>query len=104
MVPNTLTVGAILSGAVVACSAAAFAEPVTEADLAGKKICWDNGGIATYGKDGSYESNVNGHGTWRLVGDKLTEQGGGGYTFTITKKGDILHMSGVVETSGKVCD
>jgi hypothetical protein len=87
---------------VVAYSAAAFAGPVAEADLAGKKICWSNGGVATYGKDGTYESNMNGHGTWRLVGDKLIEQGAGEYTFTITKEGEILHMSGGV--SGKVCN
>jgi hypothetical protein len=39
------------SDAVVAYSAAAFAEPVTKADLAGKKICWSDG-YAAYDKNG----------------------------------------------------
>jgi hypothetical protein len=51
----------------------ALASPVTDADLSGKKICWYSKGVNnTYGKDGSLESNLLGHGTWHLAGDKLT--------------------------------
>jgi hypothetical protein len=38
-VPSALKIGALLSAAALVYSAAALAEPVTKADLAGKKIC-----------------------------------------------------------------
>jgi hypothetical protein len=47
--------GAVLTGAVMAYSA--FAEPVKDADLRGKKICWNIGNIAAYKKDGSFDLN-----------------------------------------------
>jgi hypothetical protein len=84
----------------------ALASPVTDADLRGKKICWySKGVINTYGKDGSLESNLLGHGKWRLVGDKLTENGLHDYTFTITKEGGTFHMTNreVGEVWGRYC-
>jgi hypothetical protein len=91
-VPSTLKMGAALSVAVVACSAA-FAAPVTKADFAGKTICW-NDERATYGKNGSLDSNVIGHGTWSLAGDRLEGKGDhGNYTATITKDNGTFHGS-----------
>ena len=86
---------------------AALASPVTDADLRGKKICWYSKGVNnTYGIDGSLESNLLGHGTWRLVGDQLTETGPHVYTFTITKEGGTFHMinSSVGEVWGRYCN
>jgi hypothetical protein len=50
----------------------ASAAPVTDADLRGKKICWNTGFTSSYNKDGSFDGNRSGHGTWRLNGDVLT--------------------------------
>jgi hypothetical protein len=52
-----------LSDVVFGSYAAALAGQVTNSDLAGKKICWNNGAIATYGKDGSLSCSKCGHGT-----------------------------------------
>jgi len=85
----------------------ALASPVTDADLRGKKICWYSKGVDnTYGKDGSLDSSLLGHGTWRLVGDKLTESGLHVYTFTITKEGGTFHMinNEVGEVWGRYCN
>jgi hypothetical protein len=86
---------------------AALASPVTDDDLRGKKICWYSKGVNnTYGKDGSLESNLLGHGTWRLAGDQLTETGLHVYTFTISKKGGIFHMTNniVGDVWGRYCN
>ena len=85
----------------------ALAAPVTDADLRGKKICWYSKGVNnSYGKDGSLESNLLGHGTWRLVGDKLTETGLHVYTFTITKEGATFHMINpeIGDVFGRYCN
>src|SRR5271169_1496813 len=85
----------------------ALASQVTGDDLIGKKICWYNKGVNNiYGKDGSLHSNLLGHGTWRLVGDKLTESGLHVYTFTITKEGGTFHMinNQVGEVWGRYCN
>jgi hypothetical protein len=93
----------------------ALASPVTDADLRGKTICWSYGSYGgtrnTYGKDGSFDSNLIGHGTWRLVADRLTEDGDHGvYAFTISKEGRTFHMYGrapgntLVEVWGHYCN
>ena len=113
--PNALKMGAILPCAMVAYAAAALAGPVTKADLTGKKICWSDGGSPTYGKNGAYDENIFGHGTWRLAGDRLTVVASHGrYTGTITKENETFHISGHVafyrrysmdlEASGKYCE
>ena len=102
---STLRLGAILSGAVVACSAAAFAGSVTNADLAGKKICWSDG-YATYGKNGSFDSGGCGHGTWNLAGDRVEIRTGNcGFSFTISKDKETFHALGAngYEAWGKPC-
>jgi hypothetical protein len=85
---------------VVAYSAAAFAEPVTKADLGGKKICWSDG-WATYGKNGSFEAQGCGHGTWRLVGDRVqTRANLCTFDFTISKDNGTFHGSGSAGANG----
>jgi hypothetical protein len=46
----------------VALLSAALAAPVTSGDLAGKKICWNNG------SGGRYSNNMTGNGTWSMTG------------------------------------
>lgn len=45
----------------------AMAAPVTEADLAGKKFCWNDGGTESYYNDGRYSSSNDGNGTWAVT-------------------------------------
>jgi hypothetical protein len=45
----------------------AFAGSVTATELSGKKICWDDGLVATFLPDGKYHSNKSGEGTWRVT-------------------------------------
>ena len=87
---------AVASAAVLVVSPAALASPVGDADLRGKTICWNYGGTRnTYGVDGSLDSNLLGHGTWSLLGDRLTERGEEGeFTFTITMEGRTFHKTG----------
>jgi hypothetical protein len=47
----------------------ASATPVTNADLAGKKFCYDGGGTENYYADGRYVSSVDGTGTWTIEKD-----------------------------------
>ena len=91
-------IGAAVCSGVVTYSLSAIAGPVTEADLRGKTICWSYGGTRnTYGKDGSLDSNLVGHGTWTLVGDRITEHGDHGvFSFTI----DFTCMGGVQAAAG----
>jgi hypothetical protein len=42
----------------------AAARPATDADLAGKKFCWNDGGAETYYPGGKYSSTHDGEGTW----------------------------------------
>ena len=46
----------------------ANAAPVTSADLSGKKICWNNGSVSSYGRGGKYSNNMTGDGTWSMAG------------------------------------
>ena len=102
MAKSTSIAGAAVLGAVFTVSTAALANPVTDADLRGKKICWTTGIVSTYNKDGSYDSNRVGHGNWRLVGDQImisAEHGAG--SNTITKDGDTFHTTRRASKSGQ---
>ena len=82
-------------------SACAFAGAVTDADLRGKKICWNTGFTSSYNKDGSFDGSRIGHGTWRLSGDMLTvsaEHGAGANT--ISKDGSTFHLARRASKSG----
>ncbi len=45
----------------------AIAAPVTNADLSGKKFCWNDGGTENYYADGKYSSSNDGKGTWAVT-------------------------------------
>ncbi|MGO9703076.1 MAG: hypothetical protein ACLPX7_27900 [Xanthobacteraceae bacterium] len=62
---SPLSVASVLS---VALYSAALAAPVTSADLSGKKICWNNGSVSSYGSGGKYSNNMTGNGTWSMAG------------------------------------
>jgi hypothetical protein len=99
---------AIVLGVMTSAPMPAFADPVTKADLAGKKICWSAGYVATYGKNGSIDwtGRDAGHGTWRLEGDQLVVRWPtGGGTATITKENGVLHTAGSRgDDWGKYCN
>jgi len=44
-----------------------LAAPVSKADLAGKKFCWNDGGTENYYADGRYSSTHDGEGTWAIT-------------------------------------
>jgi hypothetical protein len=44
----------------------ASASPVTAKDLVGRKICWTNGNVSTFGAGGKYSSPVVGEGFWSI--------------------------------------
>jgi hypothetical protein len=58
-----------LAAAAVVCfvATAAQAAPVTAADLAGKRICWNTGSASNYGAGGHYSSDFSGQGTWAIA-------------------------------------
>ena len=97
----------VLSAVAVGHTTSVVAGAVTSADFAGKKICWSNGNIATYGKDGSADCSQCGHGTWRLVADTLTENyPSGSLVWKVTKDGRTFHMSlqsAPYEVKGSYC-
>jgi hypothetical protein len=107
---STIFPAAIILGATAGAPIAAWADPVTRADLAGKKICWSDGGTPTYGKNGAYDENGFGHGTWKLAGGRLTVVASHGeYTGAITKENGTFHIIGKIngndlDTTGKYCD
>ncbi len=57
---------AISLGAFFLLQSPASATPLTNADLAGKKFCWNGGGTENYYSDGRYVSSVDGVGTWTI--------------------------------------
>jgi hypothetical protein len=92
----------VVCGAALAQSVPAVAGGVTDADLRGKKICWNTGFISSYNKDGSFDGNRAGHGTWSLNGDLVTvnaEHGSG--ASNISKDGDTFHSTRRASRSGK---
>jgi hypothetical protein len=95
----------ILAVVVFGQSVSAFAASVTDADFRGKKICWNTGFVSSYNKDGSFDGNRSGHGTWRLNGDVLTvsaEHGSG--ASSISKDGSTFHSTRRASRSGKDID
>ena len=103
MSKKSFVVAVVMGGAALAQSVPAVAGAVTDADLRGKKICWNTGFISTYNKDGSFDGNRAGHGTWSLNGDLVTvnaEHGSG--ASNISKDGDTFsqHSEGLEERQG----
>jgi hypothetical protein len=98
----------ILSVVAFGPSPAALAGQVTNADLAGRRICWNNGVSVDYHRDGSLYSAQEGKGTWRLNGGTLKETGGprGSYVWRVTKDGGNFHLSlqtAPYEVDGSYC-
>jgi hypothetical protein len=92
MLKISFIIRAAFLGMVLVESVAALADPVSDADIRGKKICWTDGIISTYGKDGSFDSNRSGHGTWTLAGDRLTViAANGAGESQITKENGTFH-------------
>jgi hypothetical protein len=92
----------ILAAVVLGHSVCAVAGGVADADLRGKKNCWNTGFTSSYNKDGSFDGNRSGHGTWRLNGDLLTvnaEHGSGANN--ISKDGNTFHLTRRGSRSGK---
>ena len=105
MLKTSFIIAAATYGCVLIGSVAAIAAPVTDADLRGKKICWNTGFTSSYNKDGSFDGNRSGHGTWRLNGDLLTvsaEHGSG--ASNISKDGSTFHSTRRGSKSGKDID
>jgi hypothetical protein len=99
---KSFIVAVVVCGAALAQSVPAVAGAVTDADLRGKKICWNTGLTSAYNKDGSFDSNRSGHGTWSLNGDVITvnaENGTG--AANISKDGDTFHWVRRASRSGK---
>jgi len=49
--------------------------PATEKDLAGKKICWDDGKWSMFGANGRFSSERTDHGHWRVTEPGTVEFG-----------------------------
>lgn len=62
-----LSIATLGLGVFVLFHAEASAAPVTSADLAGKKFCWNGGGTENYYANRRYVSSVDGVGTWEIV-------------------------------------
>jgi hypothetical protein len=48
-----------------------MAAPVTADDLAGKRICWSDGTVETYSRDGTMSGTDYGEGTWKITGTQF---------------------------------
>jgi hypothetical protein len=55
---KSLIIAVVMGGAAFAPILPALAGAVTDADLRGKKICWNTGVISTYNKDGSFDGST----------------------------------------------
>jgi hypothetical protein len=91
---TSLILTVLVYGMALAQSLPAIAGGVSDADLRGKKICWNSGGSSSYSKDGSFDGTFAGHGTWTLVGDQIEVHGDhGSGVNTITKDGYVSYRS-----------
>src|SRR5271155_2883326 len=99
---TSLILSALVSAVALAQSLPAVAGAVSDADLRGKKICWNNGATSSYSKDGSFDGPFAGHGTWSLAGDQLQVHGDrSSGANTITRDGDTFHIVRRASKSGK---
>ena len=102
MLKASFAIGLAVCGVAVADSVAALADPVTDADIRGKKICWTTGITSAYNKDGSFDSNRSGHGTWTLSGGTLTViASNGAGASQITKDDGTFHTLRTGRTGGE---
>jgi hypothetical protein len=82
----------------------ATASPVSAKDLVGKKICWPNGNISTFGSGGKYSSPMVGEGTWSIYPGGVTLQTAKfNGVLDIDKQSDGTFMSNREGGVGKYC-
>jgi hypothetical protein len=62
-----LSFGAISLSVFLSWLSPAMAAPATNADLSGKKFCWNDGGTENYFANGRYSSSHDGQGTWAVT-------------------------------------
>ena len=77
MIAKKLRIGVAVAVAMT-CPALAYADegrPVTESDLSGKKICWNNGWDATYAADGKYFSSRGNRSHWSVPSPGIVKIG-----------------------------
>jgi hypothetical protein len=87
---STLGLAFALSLSFVCC---AVARPATTKDLAGRKICWDNGETSAFLPGGKYENSRHGSGTWKVTPTGLeihSETFGGTFQVEMRNDGTIL--------------
>lgn len=80
----------------------AMARPATTKDLAGRKICWDNGETSIYVSGGKWENSS--HGAWRVTPAGLeihSETFDGILSVEIQDDGTILDAT--YNIAGKFC-
>ena len=96
---RTLLVAQIVISACFVLSSPTMAASVSNADLSGKKFCWDGGGTETYYADGRYVSSVDGTGTWAMVKDGVSIE-----TNQITGVADMQKLPNGAFTSTWIVD
>jgi hypothetical protein len=82
----------------------AVARPATTKDLAGRKICWDNGETSAFLSGGKYQNSRHGTGTWKVTATGLeihSETFSGVFQVEMRDDGTILDAT--YNVSGKVC-
>jgi hypothetical protein len=85
-------------------AAPASASPVSAKDLVGKKICWPNGNVSTFGAGGKYSSPMVGEGTWSMYPGGVTLQTAKfNGVLDIDKQPDGTFMSNREGGIGKYC-
>lgn len=80
----------------------AIARQVTTADLSGKKICWNDGGVETYYAGGKYSGSGYGDGTWAVTAAGVEVRAKtGSWAADIEKLADGTFSSAVVPYGGQ---
>lgn len=98
----------VSASAFIAGLSAASAAGVSSADLSGKKICWGNGSVSSYGPGGKYSNTMTGDGTWSLSGSHLhIHTASYDYVVTVQKAPDgtfqAENTAANLKTTGKYC-
>jgi hypothetical protein len=89
----------------LALMSSATAEPATEADLSGKKICWDSGNVSSFLPDGKYSSPVIGDGTWSMTAHGVEIHTPMlGVILDIDRQADGTFRSKMEKATGKYCE
>jgi len=87
--------------------------PVTENDIAGRKICWDDGGFTMFEPDGQFTNNRGGHTQWSVTQPGVVKIGVTYRQYEILPDGSFyMHrfldgvgsITGHIEHWGKVCN